>query len=267
MRTLFILCLFLLSGRFFAQSQTELKAYEDIYMNLEEKAKPDYNWLEYLNQNLNYPEAALKNNIQGKVRVEFIVEKDGSISQSRIIRGKEIGYGIPEEALRLVNNMPKWKPGRQKNQPVRSYFTLPISFSLPQEPRLAELKSTVPDLNGASPENQAEKAGKIDENTIYRAVQTKPEPTFNTSRFLAKNLEYPEEARQNEIWGKVVVQFVVERDGSLSDIRVLRGKELGHGIPQEAIRVISIMPKWKPAMHSGKLVRSYFTMPVEFKLQ
>lgn len=263
MRTLFILCLFLLSGSFFAQSQTEQKVYEDIYKNLEEKAKPNYNWLEYLNQNLNYPEAALKNNIQGNVSVEFIVEKDGSISQPRIIRGKDIGYGIPEEALRLINNMPKWKPGRQKNQPVRSYFTLPISFSLPQEPRLADLKLTVPDLNEASPEKQQE----IDENYIYKVVQVMPKPTFNEADFFIKNLIYPEQARENKVQGRVYVQFVVEKDGSITDVKVIRGRELGNGIPEEAVRVVKAMPKWTPAMMDGKVVRAYHILPLSFKLQ
>lgn len=113
---------------------------------------------------------------------------------------------------------------------------------------------------------EQEKAN-VDKEEIYRAVQTIPKPTFNTSRFLAKNLKYPKEARQNEISGRVNVQFVVEKDGSLSDIIVLRGSELGYGIPEEAIRVISTMPKWKPATQSGKPVRSYFTMPVDFTFQ
>lgn len=135
-----------------------------------------------------------------------------------------------------------------------------FSASAQEEKKMAELAA--PALKAVEQED-----ANVDRDEIYRAVQTIPKPTFNTSRFLAKNLKYPEEARQNEIRGRVNVQFVVEKDGSLSDIIVLRGGELGHGIPEEAIRVISTMPKWKPATQSGKPVRSYFTMPVDFNLQ
>lgn len=263
MRTVFILCLFLLSGRSFAQSQTEQKVSEDVYRNLEEKAKPDYNWLQYLSQNLLYPEAALKNEIRGIVDVEFIVEKDGSITHSRIVRGKEIGYGIPEEALRLINNAPKWKPGRQKNQPVRSYYTTKVHFFLPQDVRLSDLpsNSSAPIIN-----EPKESAVKIDENYIYRTVQVKPKPTFNEGEFFSKNLVYPEQARDNEIQGRVIVEFTVEKDGSITNVKVVRGKELAHGIPEEAIRIVKAMPRWTPAMMDGKMVRAYHVMPVSFNL-
>jgi len=64
-----------------------------------------------------------------------------------------------------------------------------------------------------------------------------------------------------------MVEFVVERDGSLSDIKVVRGVELGHGLPEEAIRLIRSTPKWTPATSSEKAVRAYFVMPVSFNLQ
>mgnify|MGYP000939230511 CR=1 FL=1 len=109
-------------------------------------------------------------------------------------------------------------------------------------------------------------AEKTDELEIYRAVQTAPEPEFNVSDYFSKNLKYPEEARKNKIQGKVVVQFVVERDGYVSAVTVIRGKELGHGIPEEAIRAVLAMPRWKPATQSGKFVRAYYTLPIVFKL-
>lgn len=67
---------------------------------------------------------------------------------------------------------------------------------------------------------------KINVNEIYKVVATKPEPKFNISEYLAKNIKYPQEALENRIQGKVVVQFVVERDGYLSAVTVIRGEEL-----------------------------------------
>lgn len=83
---------------------------------------------EYIKNNVNYSELAIKTNIEGTVYVEFVVEKDGSISDVKVLRG--IGGGCDEEAVRVVKSMPKWKPGKQRGQPVRVYYTLPIDFKL-----------------------------------------------------------------------------------------------------------------------------------------
>lgn len=82
----------------------------------------------YLVDNLKYPEQAKKEKITGKVYISFVVERDGSISNAEVLRG--IGGGCDEEALRVVRNMPKWKPGTQRNKPVRVQYTLPLNFKL-----------------------------------------------------------------------------------------------------------------------------------------
>lgn len=83
---------------------------------------------EYLKDNLEYPSIALDATIQGNVIVQFVVEKDGSITGTKILRG--IGGGCDEEARRVIENMPKWTPGRQRGRPVRVQFTLPVKFVL-----------------------------------------------------------------------------------------------------------------------------------------
>lgn len=83
---------------------------------------------QFLGKELKYPEAARENGIQGSVVLSFVIEKDGSITNVQVIR--EIGGGCTEEALRVVQNMPKWNPGRQNDFPVRARFTLPIRFKL-----------------------------------------------------------------------------------------------------------------------------------------
>ena len=77
---------------------------------------------------MKYPALALENGIQGNVIVQFIVEKDGSISNTKVIRG--VGGGCDVEAQRVIENMPKWTPGRQRGRPVRVQFTLPVRFIL-----------------------------------------------------------------------------------------------------------------------------------------
>ncbi|HNQ20779.1 MAG TPA: energy transducer TonB [Bacteroidales bacterium] len=83
---------------------------------------------EYILNNIKYPEVARTSGITGTVYVQFVVEKDGSISDVKVVRG--IGGGCDEEAGRVVKSMPRWKPGKQRGQPVRVYFTLPIEFKL-----------------------------------------------------------------------------------------------------------------------------------------
>ncbi len=84
--------------------------------------------MKYLGSHIKYPAEARKAKIQGRVFVNFIVEKDGSISHVKILRG--IGYGCDKEAVKAVKNMPRWIPGQQKGKPVRVEYNLPIKFSL-----------------------------------------------------------------------------------------------------------------------------------------
>jgi periplasmic protein TonB len=84
--------------------------------------------IRYLQENLRYPQMAREAGIQGTVFVTFVVERDGSVTDVRVIRG--IGGGCDEEAIRVVRNMPRWQPGRQRGQPVRVQFNMPIRFVL-----------------------------------------------------------------------------------------------------------------------------------------
>lgn len=84
--------------------------------------------MRYLQESIKYPEEAKELGIQGRVFVTFVVEVDGSITDVRVLRG--IGGGCDEEAVRVVKNMPKWVPGKQRGVPVRVQFNLPIKFTL-----------------------------------------------------------------------------------------------------------------------------------------
>ncbi len=85
----------------------------------------------FLADNIQYPQQARDNNISGKVYVSFVVEADGSITNSRLLR--DIGGGCGAETLRVVKTMPRWTPGKQRGKPVRVQFNLPVTFTLPKE--------------------------------------------------------------------------------------------------------------------------------------
>jgi protein TonB len=111
---------------------------------------------------------------------------------------------------------------------------------------------------------------KVEEVTeeIFVVVEEQPEfPGGNAAmmKFLSDNIKYPVIAQENGIQGRVITNFVVERDGSITDVQVVRGVD--PSLDKEAVRVIQSMPKWKPGKQRGSPVRVRFTLPVVFRLQ
>ncbi len=209
----------------------------------------------YVAENIKYPQEAKDKNISGRVFVGFVVEKDGSISNVKVVRG--IGGGCDEEAARVIKGMPKWKPGKQDGKPVRVNYMMPVFFKLDDsQPTKSEKKEKAsnPDMTP-------------DKNGVYQICEQMPEFPGGVNALIdhvGRNVVYPEKAKEKEIEGRVFVGFVVEKDGSISDVKVLRG--IGGGCDEEAVRIISAMPKWKPGMQDGKPVRVSYQIPIHFKL-
>jgi TonB family protein len=193
--------------------------------------------IEYLGTNIEYPDQAKKDGIEGKVFVNFIVEKDGSIGDTKVIRG--IGGGCEEEAIRVVSQMPDWTPGIQRGQAVRVSYKLPISFKLDGQKN----------------------------DTVYTVVEQMPAfPGGNEALFsyLSKNIKYPENAKKEGINGRVFINFIVEKSGKVGEVKLLRG--IGGGCDEEAMRVVSEMPNWKPGLQDGQPVRVSYNIPIKFAL-
>ncbi len=106
------------------------------------------------------------------------------------------------------------------------------------------------------------------EDEIFQVVEQDPEYPGGVDalyKFIQQNLKYPQLAKENNITGRVFVQFVVEKDGSVSNVKAAR--DIGGGCGAEAVRVIKSMPKWTPGKQRGKAVRAAYTLPVNFVLQ
>lgn len=101
---------------------------EDISGKAERKQCADKKMLEYIYKNIKYPAIARENGVEGMVVIQFVVEKDGSITDAKIAR--DIGAQCADEAMRIVNSMPNWNPGKQRGRPVRVQFNLPVRFKL-----------------------------------------------------------------------------------------------------------------------------------------
>lgn len=103
---------------------------------------------------------------------------------------------------------------------------------------------------------------------VYDAVEQMPEFPGGMPamiEYLQTNLKYPKDAIKQQVGGRVMVMFVVETDGSLSNVRVAR--KVFHSLDTEAVRVVKSMPKWKPGKDKGRLVRVNYTLPVVFSIK
>jgi TonB family protein len=251
---------FTLSGNLFEQLFDLATSYEDTVYQIVEQM-PQYTggeeaMMKYVAENIKYPQAAKDKNISGRVFVSFVIEKDGSVSNVKVVRG--IGGGCDEEAARVIKEMPKWKPGMQKGKPVRVNYMMPIFFKLDDGQPAKSVKKEKANNSDMTP----------DKNGVYQIVEEMPKFPGGEDAlmdYVSKNVVYPKEAQEKGISGRVFVGFIVEKDGSVSDVKVLRG--IGGGCDEEAVRVISGLPKWKPGKQEGKPVRVSYQMPINFKLQ
>ncbi|OUU01468.1 MAG: hypothetical protein CBB99_03730 [Bacteroidetes bacterium TMED39] len=108
-------------------------------------------------------------------------------------------------------------------------------------------------------------------NEIFEFFQVQEKASFPggdaaRNRYLAENLEYPPMANENEIQGRVMVQFVVWKDGSIRDVQILGKRRFGFGLEEEAMRVVKAMPRWTPAKQRDKAVPMRFRLPILFQL-
>ena len=104
-----------------------------------------------------------------------------------------------------------------------------------------------------------------DTSQVMMYVERMPQATFNLNKWLSKNIHYPKAAQNADIEGRVLCKFIVNEDGSISDVTVI--KSVSPELDAEAVRVLSRMPAWEPGMQNGKAVKVCFTIPIVFALE
>ena len=206
--------------------------------------------------NVKYPIECREKGIEGRAIVKFIVKKDGCINNVEIVHssGNEI---LDKEAIRVVSSMPNWEPGMQRGEAVNVSFTIPITFKLQNPPK----QETVTNVQITT--------ANTNEDQIFKVVEQMPEFPGGTTalmKYLRENLKYPEECAKENIQGKAFVEFVVKKDGSISDIKIMKSSG-NEKLDNESLRVVSSMPKWKPGMQRGEVVNVRFSLPIMFRLQ
>ena len=240
MRILFLSTLLSCSALCFAQD-TARPAPPQVFTFVEQMPAASYQLNAYLAKNIHYPASAIKDGIQGRVIVQFVVQADGSVTDVNVIRG--IDSSCDDEAKRVVSTMPPWKPGKQNGKPVAVRFTLPITFRID--------KTTTP-------------PSATDAEHVYEKADVMPAPGYDLREYLGQKLHYPARARMEKVEGKVTVKFIVDENGKIQSPQIV--DSLNKETNDEALRVIRTMPDWKPGKQNGKPVKVYFTQPIVFKL-
>ncbi len=251
------------------------------------------NWVQ---RYVRYPEIAQENGISGKVVVNFVIERDGSLTNIKVLYTPD--KSLSDEVIRLLKQSPKWTPGRQGDKIVRVSYNLPVDFRVSnpltvvegqvvetsrqdQTPSEAPIKVEMKvaagtpsvvnnDAKATAATVQADEAKEeevADDEPLLHAEQM---PTFqggdlNMFRmWVQMNVRYPQIAHKKGIAGKVVVSFVIERDGSLTNIKVLNTPH--KSLSDEVIRMLKQSPKWTPGRQNGKIVRVTYNLPVDFRV-
>lgn len=213
--------------------------------------------MQYLNENIRYPEAAVKAGMQGRVTVQFIVDKDGSIDDVKTLRG--VNPDLDAEAIRVIKTMPRWEPGTHKGKPVRVKYTVPVMFRLTPEPvekidEMIVVGYRTPDVPVAG--------------EVYEVADKMPEfPGGMTGlmQYLSKNVKYPADARAKGIQGSVVVSVIVNTKGKATNATIVQS--VSPSLDAEALRVAGTMPDWTPGTKDGKPVNVKYSFPITFRLQ
>jgi len=239
-----------------------------------QKKVADSLMLAFLYGNLQYPYTAWRDSVEGMAVVSFIIEKDGSVTGAKTVR--DPGGGTGAEALRLVNLMAErkmlWKPGTQTGKPVRVQFNLPVKFKLTKKTAPAPPSPPPPPLNRGC----GELFKIVDEmprfpgcEEIMDDYKRKNCSDQKLMTFVYDHLEIPSAILQNCYSGMVVVQFVVEKNGSISAVKAIR--DPGGAFATSALAAVEAMNKegikWIPGKQGGRAVRVQYNVPLRICLQ
>lgn len=236
-------------------------------MFLEWETYPEYPggneaMLEYIKSNRQFPQEAMDRGVAGRVIVQFTVDSTGHVCKECVV--KSIDPQLDGEAIRLIRNMPRWKPGAFRGRPWNVRYTLPVTFDLPDSATNKVVESPKP--KEPTIEEAVEYESKYEDMLIHHESQPEfPGGVKALMEYVEANIRYPQEVKERGIQGRVIVQFVVEEDGTLTGEQVL--EPVDPQLDAEAIRIARSMPKWKPGEIRGKPTRMRFSFPVTFRLE
>lgn len=222
-----------------------LEGGNDVFESVEIQPEPRGGMVafrKWIGENYQYPKSAIDAEVKGTVLVSFIVEKDGSLSNLKI--AKDIGHGTGDAAVDLLSKSTRWSPGIQNGRTVRVAYVLPIRLDLTRM---------------SSPQEK--------KDVVFTEVENAPQPPGGMAAFrkwIGDNYQYPSGAIDAGVKGTIRLQFVVEKDGSLSNIKST--EDLGYGTGEAAVRLLNKSPKWDPGVQNKNVVRVEYELPIRLDL-
>lgn len=222
----------------------------------------------YLAKSIKYPTVAYQQHLQGNVHINFTLQ-NGEVKD--IGAGTQLGAGCDAEVIRAISAFEGFK------SVDNGKYSLTVAFRLKDATTPIQNRNAKP-LNGYKPLNlitivgasvKNEQTAQAKEDPVYDYVTLTTPPSFpggmaNFYTFLAKSVKYPEQAFKNNVEGKVFLSYIVEKDGQLTDIKVVRA--IGSGLDEEAVRVLKSSPKWVPGYNGKNPVRVKYNLPISFTL-
>ena len=231
--------------------------------------------MEFFETNLYNLDTTKKDNGLDLTIVEFFIARDGSTSNVKI--RKSVNPAFDKEVIRVIKMMPKWKPATYNGGEARSMITLSLNtLALTEEKSNTKKSSKCPIITDVTGLFEIDTFGEgippllegdIDEDPIFYPNEVKAEfPGGQKAmmEFLKKNIVYPMAAQEEGISGKVFVRFVVEKDGMINHIEVI--KSVHPLLDKEAVRVIKRMPCWAPGKQAEHRIKSSIILPIDFRL-
>lgn len=197
---------------------------------------------EFIDQEFNYSTVTKV----GKIVVSFTVTELGEVKKIKVLEFPNVEAA--SEIIRVLNKSPKWEPAKRAGNPFNVVINMPLIFKDKSNYQVTSNPETIKkDLDLVKVTNDG-----------LSKVKEFSGGLNNFIKFVSENYRQPEV--EGGLYGKVIVSFVIDIDGSLVDIKVI--KDLGFGTGKEAIRVLKLCPKWTPGVQDGKPVRCEFTLPI-----
>lgn len=200
---------------------------------------------QWLQTQVRYPAEALKKQIEGRVVCSFVVERDGSVSNIMALQSPD--RLLTDEVRRVLANSPRWTPGMQKGKTVRVKYIVPVDFRLPEKNEAATGAGTPAAAKTDSP--AAEEDAPV---TLAETMPLFHSGDLTTFRqWLQTQIRYPAEALRKRIEGRIICSFDIERDGSVSNVQVLKTANIS--LYREVKRALEYPPRWIPGQNKGEV--------------
>jgi len=258
---------FLISVSFSAQTRLPT-----VYQNPDTYAEfpgGDAELSNFINTNLKYPPFKLDSGMMAIIEVDFIVDKDGKLYNMHVTEPVKWHPEFSKAAMEVMKKMPNWEPGKHGAVAVATNAHVQFDFSPPD--------SLVNKMEAVSPVAKKEETvvsgtppGNPDDGKVAAYVEQQPSfPGGETAlmQYLKNNIQYPAIEKDNGIQGTIALTFIVSKDGTIRDIKVLRTIKDGPNLEKEAVRIVKQMPKWIPGKSYGAPVNVQYNLPISFVLR